>query len=89
MTNQIDHCVLISVNLFKRLESPTRSLLINAGKDISIKSGAGNIDANCLNDIRIQSTEGSVSTSSKLSVFNNLINIYHIQLEQKPESTNV
>lgn len=78
MTNQIDHCVLISVNLFKRLESPTRSLLINAGKDISIKSGAGNIDANCLNDIRIQSTEGSVSTSSKLSVFNNLINIYHI-----------
>lgn len=76
--DQIDHCVLISVNLFKRLESPTRSLLINAGKDISIKSGAGNIDANCLNDIRIQSTEGSVSTSSKMSVFNNLINIYHI-----------
>lgn len=57
----------------RRLESPTRSLLMNAGKDIFIKSGAGNIDASCLNDIRIQSTEGSVSTT-----FNNLINVYHI-----------
>lgn len=47
---------------FHRLESPTRSLLINAGKDIFIKSGAGNIDASCLNDIQLRSTEGSVST---------------------------
>lgn len=51
-----------------RLESPTRSLLINAGKDILIKSGAGNIDANCLNDIRIQSTEGSVSTTCRFLI---------------------
>lgn len=44
---------------------------MNAGKDIFIKSGAGNIDASCLNDIRIQS-EGSVSAS-----FTNLINVHH------------
>lgn len=56
------------------MESPTRSLLMNAGKDIFIKSGAGNIDASCLNDIRIQSTEGSVS-----AIFNNhLITVYRI-----------
>lgn len=63
--------ILFFFILNKRLESPTRSLLINAGKDISIKSGAGNIEANCLNDIQIKSTEGSVSLSSYIAmVFN-------------------
>lgn len=37
-------------------------MLINAGKDIFIKSGAGNIDASCLNDIRLTSVDGSVSS---------------------------
>lgn len=37
---------------------------MNAGQDILIKSGAGNIDASCLNDIRINSRgDGSVSAS--------------------------
>ncbi|XP_055300317.1 delta-sarcoglycan isoform X2 [Sitodiplosis mosellana] len=54
-----------------KLESPTRSLLINAGKDIFIKSGAGNIDASCLNDIRIQS-EGSIRLDSASILMPNL-----------------
>lgn len=51
---------------------------MNAGKEIYIKSGAGNIDASCLNDIRIQSTEGSVSRNYFFFHFfdNNLISIY-------------
>ncbi|XP_031624674.1 delta-sarcoglycan isoform X2 [Contarinia nasturtii] len=55
-----------------KLESPTRSLLINAGKDIFIKSGAGSIDASCLNDIRIQSTDGSIRLDSASILMPNL-----------------
>lgn len=56
------HGLIDFVFILCRLESPTRSLLMNAGQDILIKSGAGNIDASCLNDIRINSRgDGSVS----------------------------
>lgn len=34
---------------------------MNAGQDIFIKSGAGNIDVSCLNDVRLHSEAGSVS----------------------------
>ena len=44
-----------------RFDSPTRSLHVSAGQDIFIKSGAGSIDASCLNDIRLHSEAGSVS----------------------------
>lgn len=35
---------------------------MTAGQDIFIKSGAGNLDASCLNDIRLHSEAGSVSS---------------------------
>lgn len=44
-----------------RFESPTRSIQISAGQDIFIKSGAGGLDASCLNDIRLHSEAGSVN----------------------------
>ena len=39
---------------------------MNAGQDVFIKSGAGNIDANCLNDIRLHSEAGTVSASCRI-----------------------
>lgn len=44
-----------------RFDSPTRSLHVSAGQDIFIKSGAGSIDASCLNDVRLHSEAGNVS----------------------------
>lgn len=48
-----------------RFDSPTRSLHVSAGQDIFIKSGAGSIDASCLNDVRLHSEAGNVSDSTK------------------------
>lgn len=51
-----------------RFESPTRSVHINAGQDVVIKSAAGSLEAACLNDVRLRSEAGNVSCESILSV---------------------
>lgn len=47
-----------------RLESPTRSLSMEAPKGVHIKALAGNIDAESSLDVILHSTEGLVSTTA-------------------------
>lgn len=44
-----------------RLESPTRSLLMEAPKGIQILAEAGDIQAICRNELRLESKDGEVS----------------------------
>lgn len=46
---------------FPRLESPTRSLLMEAPKGIQILAEAGDIQAICRNELRLESKDGEVS----------------------------
>lgn len=46
---------------FGRLESPTRSLLMEAPKGIQILAEAGDIQAICRNELRLESKDGEVS----------------------------
>ena len=48
-------------HLVHRLESPTRSLEMQASQEIFIQSRAGSIEATSLNDIKLRSISGSVS----------------------------
>ena len=43
-----------------RLESPTRSLLMEAPKGIQILAEAGDIQAICRNELRLESKDGEV-----------------------------
>lgn len=43
-----------------RLESPTRSLLLEAPKGIQILAEAGDIQAICRNELRLESKDGEV-----------------------------
>lgn len=53
-----------------RLESPTRSLLMEAPKGIQILAEAGDIQAICRNELRLESKDGEVgrgrSTAARL-----------------------
>lgn len=71
----LDLSHLIILKNHHRLESPTRSLLVNAGQDIFLQAGTGNIEATCLNDIRLHSVAGSVSINAHAQ---ELINICFI-----------
>lgn len=51
-----------------RLESPTRSLSMDAPRGINIKAQAGNIEALSQMDIKLHSSDGVVSTSSSVSI---------------------
>lgn len=51
-----------------RLESPTRSLSMDAPRGINIKAQAGNIEALSQMDIKLHSSDGVVSTNPPLSV---------------------
>lgn len=55
----------ISCAFIDRLESPTRSLEMQASQEIFIQSRAGSIEANSLNDIKLRSISGSVSKTTK------------------------
>jgi len=50
-----------------RLESPTRSLSMDAPRGINIKAQAGNIEALSQMDIKLHSSDGVVSTSPSVS----------------------
>jgi len=49
--------------LLPRLESPTRSLVMEAPKGIQILAEAGDIQAICRNELRLESKDGEVSQS--------------------------
>lgn len=51
-----------------RLESPTRSLSMDAPRGINIKAQAGNIEALSQMDIKLHSSDGVVSTSPSVSM---------------------
>lgn len=55
-----------------RLESPTRTLRLNAPEGIGIESRAGDISATCLKDFTLQSREGSIWFDSEKVIFKNL-----------------
>ncbi|KAG2455541.1 SGCD protein, partial [Polypterus senegalus] len=47
-----------------RMESPTRSLFMEAPKGIEILAEAGNIQATCRNEMRLESKDGEVYPST-------------------------
>lgn len=57
----IDDIVVVAVVVLARLESPTRSLLMEAPKGIQILAEAGDIQAICRNELRLESKDGEVS----------------------------
>lgn len=62
--------------LFFRLESPTRSLSMDAPKGVHIKALAGNIEAASNMDVILQSSVGLVRktlTTSDVSIFRSLV----------------
>lgn len=48
-----------------RLESPTRSLIMEAPKGIQILAEAGDIHASCRNELRLESKDGEISLDAK------------------------
>lgn len=61
----IDHVIVVVA----RLESPTRSLLMEAPKGIQILAEAGDIQAICRNELRLESKDGEVSFGSHSDTF--------------------
>lgn len=60
-------CTSFNVRLFGlRLESPTRSLLMEAPKGIQILAEAGDIQAICRNELRLESKDGEVGDYKRL-----------------------
>uniref|UniRef100_A0A3Q1BF64 Sarcoglycan, delta (dystrophin-associated glycoprotein) n=1 Tax=Amphiprion ocellaris TaxID=80972 RepID=A0A3Q1BF64_AMPOC len=59
-----------------RLESPTRSLLMEAPKGIQILAEAGDIQAICRNELRLESKDGEISLDAR-----------RIRLMRLPETT--
>lgn len=55
-----------------RLESPTRTLKVNAPQGIGIESRAGDIKAFCLKDFILESREGTIWLDSEKLQFHNL-----------------
>ncbi|KAJ4929938.1 hypothetical protein JOQ06_018954, partial [Pogonophryne albipinna] len=49
----------------KLLESPTRSLLMEAPKGIQILAEAGDIQAICRNELRLESKDGEISLDAR------------------------
>ena len=49
------------IGIIDRLESPTRSLQIQAPLGVAVESQAGDIAATCYEDLRLRSTGGAVS----------------------------
>lgn len=57
-------------HLFCRLESPTRSLYMEAPKGVKIEADAGDFQATCRSDLRLESKDGEVTVlHSRLILF--------------------
>ncbi|CAL8268566.1 unnamed protein product [Merluccius merluccius] len=48
-----------------RLESPTRSLIMEAPKGVQILAEAGDIQASCRNELRLESKDGEISLDAR------------------------
>lgn len=46
--------------MYFRLESPTRSLVMEAPKGVEINAEAGNMEATCRTELRLESKDGEV-----------------------------
>lgn len=46
--------------VYFRLESPTRSLVMEAPKGVEINAEAGNMEATCRTELRLESKDGEV-----------------------------
>lgn len=49
--------------LSNRLESPTRTLTLEAPKGVEVNAGVGEFKASCRKDLTLESSEGEVSMS--------------------------
>ncbi|GAB6026898.1 hypothetical protein CHUAL_013543 [Chamberlinius hualienensis] len=72
-----------------RLESPTRSLEMEAPRGIALESVAGDIVASCLTDLRLQSTDGSITMDAEKIVLKNLVEAPVTTKPQNSESVTV
>lgn len=50
--------------LSNRLESPTRTLTLEAPKGVEVNAGVGEFKASCRKDLTLESSEGEVSMCS-------------------------
>lgn len=48
-----------------RLESPTRSLVMEAPRGVQVSAAAGDLKATCRKELHLQSTEGEVSSATR------------------------
>ncbi|XP_016358763.1 delta-sarcoglycan-like [Sinocyclocheilus anshuiensis] len=48
-----------------RLESPTRSLYMEAPKGVKIEADAGDFQATCRSDLRLESKDGEISLDAR------------------------
>lgn len=48
-----------------RLESPTRSLVMEAPRGVQVNAAAGDLKATCRKELHLQSTEGEVSSDGR------------------------
>ncbi|CAL8281344.1 unnamed protein product [Arctogadus glacialis] len=53
--------LVMSLALLAVLESPTRSLIMEAPKGVQILAEAGDIQASCRNELRLESKDGEIS----------------------------
>lgn len=53
-----------------RLESPTRSLVMEAPRGVQVNAAAGDLKATCRKELHLQSTEGEVSSASREMFYN-------------------
>lgn len=51
-----------------RLESPTRSLIMEAPRGVQVSAAAGDFKAACRKELHLQSTEGEVSVQAGLTL---------------------
>lgn len=51
-----------------RLESPTRSLIMEAPRGVQVSAAAGDFKAACRKELHLQSTEGEVSEQTGMTV---------------------
>ncbi|XP_029949232.1 zeta-sarcoglycan-like [Salarias fasciatus] len=49
-----------SVFVFRRLESPTRTLTLEAPRGVEINAGVGDFSASCRKDLLLQSSDGEI-----------------------------
>lgn len=61
-------CDLI-VCMILRLESPTRTLTLEAPRGVEVNAGVGDFTASCRKDLLLQSSEGEVSVFPSDALF--------------------